>query len=264
MLQTDKIKINEIIFVNHLIGKPKGSHLEFKTDRMYHYQLLYKLAGEAIITFDQKTIQEKANDVRFLPNAADFDEPPRYTADIVELGESINIGFTSDSPLPREILVRTYSNSPVLKQLFLKMQKYWYCKHDGYYYHCMSILYEIFAEISKAEVRYLPSETYRRIRPAIEYIDAHFTDQEINCDELARLCGISHTYMTQLFHGRFGMSANQYILSKKLQYACDLLNANCYTVTEISEKAGFSNKYYFSRIFKKYIGCCPSEYVRVK
>ena len=29
MLQTDKIKINEIIFVNHLIGKPKGSHLEF-------------------------------------------------------------------------------------------------------------------------------------------------------------------------------------------------------------------------------------------
>ena len=101
MLQTDKIKINEIIFVNHLIGKPKGSHLEFKTDRMYHYQLLYKLAGEAIITFDQKTIREKANDVRFLPNAADFDKAPRYTADIVELGESINIGFTSDSPLPR-------------------------------------------------------------------------------------------------------------------------------------------------------------------
>ena len=212
MSEIEKIQIKEIVFVNHLIGKPKGSHLEFKTDRIYHYQLLYKLAGEAIITFDEKRVRERADDVRFLPNPASFDYAPRYTAEVLEQGESINIGFTSDSPLPREILVKTYGNSLALKQLFQKMQKYWYCKHDGYYYQCMSVLYEIFAEIAKAEAKYLPSETYRRILPAIEYIDEHFTDQEIDCDELADLCGISHTYMTQLFHGRFGMSANQYIL----------------------------------------------------
>ncbi len=264
MSEINNIQIKEILFVNHLIGKPKGSYLEFKTDRIYHYQLLYKLAGEAVITFDGKQVRERAGDVRFLPNPASFDYAPRYTAEVLEQGESINIGFTSESLLPREILVKTYGNSLALKHLFQKMQKYWYCKHDGYYYKCMSVLYDIFFEISKAEARYLPSETYRRILPAIEYIDEHFVDREMDCDELAKLCGISHTYMTQLFHGHFGMSANQYILSKKLRYACDLLSEHCYSITEIAERAGFSNKYYFSRIFKKYIGCCPSEYVRLK
>ena len=89
---------------------------------MYHYQLLYKLSGEAVITFDQRTVTERANDVRFLPNPADFDDAPIYMADVLEQGESINVGFTSDTPLPKEILVKTYANSLVLKQLFQKMQ----------------------------------------------------------------------------------------------------------------------------------------------
>ena len=118
MFHNDRIKINDIIFVNHRIGNKKGSYTKFETDYTFHYQLLYKLSGEAIITFDKKQVTEKADCLRFLPNPAHFRYAPLYTAEVIEQGESINIGFTSDFPLPDEIIVKKYNNSLILKQLF--------------------------------------------------------------------------------------------------------------------------------------------------
>lgn len=51
-------------------------------------------------------------------------------------------------------------------------------------------------------------------------------------------------------------------MSKKLQYACELINTRHYNINEISEIAGFSNAYYFSRVFKNNIGCSPSVYIK--
>lgn len=262
MLNNDRIKINDIVFVNHLKGNKKGSHTKFETDYMFHYQLLYKLSGEAVITFDKKQVTEKAEYLRFLPNPSNFGYAPIYTADVIEQGESINIGFTSDSPLPDEIIAKKYDNSLVFKQLFQRLQKYWFYKHEGYYYKSLSVLYDIFAEISKSEASYQPTHIYSKIQPAIDYIDNNFTNQNIDCSYLSNLCNISHTYMTKLFKNRFGITPVKYILSKKLQYSCELLNTRHYTINEISDITGFSNVYYFSRVFKDKIGCCPSEYIK--
>ena len=57
-----------------------------------------------------KEVTEKADCLRFLPNPAHFRYAPLYTAEVIEQGESINIGFTSDFPLPDEIIVKKYNN----------------------------------------------------------------------------------------------------------------------------------------------------------
>jgi len=260
MIQNDRIRIGEIISVNHLIGNKKGSHTEFPTDNCKYYQLLYKLSGEAVITYGTKTVRETADDLRLTPDPQLFSKPPAYYADVISEGASINISFTTDSPLPCEITVRGYNSAPTLKTLFGKLQKLWYYKHDGYYYRCLAVLYEIFAVIAEEETRYLPSKTYKLIQPAIGYIDEHFTEQVISNLHLADLCGISQAYMTKLFKTQFGASPNQYIITKKLQYACDLLKSGEYSVSEVAQKVGFSSAYYFSRVFRERIGICPSKY----
>ena len=212
MFGCNRIRIKDIIFVNQLVGNAKGSHTKFITDGISHYQLLYKLSGEAIITFNGKSVKETADNLRFTPNPEDFDRLPLYTADVIKQGESINIGFTSDSPLPKEIIVKRIAHSTKLKQLFQKIQKLWYNKHEGHYYRCIAVLYDILAETSVIESNYLSQNLYKQISPAVEYIDNHFTEQDINCDQLAMLCGISHTYMTKLFNRRFGLSPKRYIL----------------------------------------------------
>ncbi len=259
MLGNKKIVIKEILFVERSSDANVGNHI-FNTREVFHHQLLYKLRGAAVITFNGKRLREREDDVRFLPAPSVFDHVPEYSADVVELCESINIGFLSDSPLPQEILVRDCSNNPSLKLLFQKLHKNWYYKRDDYYHKCISILYEIFYELSNGNANYVSSRTYQRIAPAVDYIDDHFTDLQIDYESLAELCGISYTYMAKIFVKHFGVSPNRYVMGKKIQHACDLLNTRCYSVHEIAKMSGFVNTYYFSRIFKKYMKVSPTEY----
>ena len=261
MLSNNKICITDIIYVNRLIGNESGTHTEFKTHTLTHCQLLYKLSGKAKITYGGKTVTEKADSVRFLPPSNIFNFQPKYTADVIEKGESINIAFTSDSPLPNEITVRSYGASPLLKNLFIKLHKCWFYKHEGYYHKCVSLLYEIIATLENFEKSYLCSKTYKTIIPAINYIDEHFTENALDCDMLASICGISHTYMSRIFKKHFGISPIKYIITKRLEYACELIKGKEKTINEIATITGFSSAYYFSRAFKSNIGVCPTEYI---
>ena len=261
MFDRSRIKIDEIISVNHLVGNPKGSHTEFKTEKMFYYQLLFKLKGEAVITFGDKTIRECADYVRFLPSRADFDFAPFYGADVIEEGESINIAFTTFTPMPKEIIAKKYSSHSYLHELFAKIQKLWYYKREGYYHKSLAVLYEIFAAIEEGEKKYLSTRSYDLIAPAVDYISNHFAENDIDCKSLAALCGISQVYMNKIFKDQFGVSPVNYIISKKLDYACDLLRTNHYSMSEIAEMCGFSSAYYFSRIFKSHKGVPPTRYV---
>lgn len=262
MLSNDII-IDKIIYVNHFDNKNDPSFISFKSDTMQYYQLIYKLSGEAFITYGETTINEKANDIRFLPNPSSFKTTPIYTAELIKKGECIDIAFISSSELPNKIIVKSYNDIQKIKQLFINMQKLWYYKHSGYYYKCMSVFYDILAEITKQENLNKNSKAMNLIAPAMEYIDNHFCDEYIDCDFLAKLCGISHTYMSKLFNTSLGLSPKKYIIMKRMQYACDLLNSNQYTIKEIAFKIGYSNEYYFSYAFKQCMGMCPSKYKSV-
>lgn len=259
MLGADKIKVNDILFVNRSSDTKTGLHI-FNMDSVFHHQLIYKLSGDAVVTFNGNILRERADDVRFLPSASNFAHTPDYSADVVELCESINIGFVSDTPLPQKILVKSCSNNPSIKLLFQKLHKHWYYKRNGYYHKSLSVLYEIFYELSKNKEEYISSHTYNLIVPAIDYVDNHFTQAHIDYNALAALCGISYTYLSKIFIKHFGMSPNRYVIAKKIQYACDLINTKCYSVGTIAEMCGFVNTYYFSRIFKKHTGVSPTEF----
>jgi AraC-like DNA-binding protein len=259
MLENDKIVVKDILFVERSRDAKRGEHV-FSMKAVYHHQLLYKLDGEAIITYNGKKVKEKKGDVRFLPSPSSLEGTPDYRAEVVELCECINIGFLSDSRLPLEISVKSCGNDLTLKMLFEKLHKCWYNKRDGYYHKCMSILYEILHELSACSLEYVSSGTYRLILPAVDHIDANFRELHFDYKILADMCGISYTYMSKIFVKHFGMSPNRYIMSKKIEYASDLLKTKNYSVNEVAKMSGFVNTYYFSRVFKAYTKLSPTEY----
>lgn len=258
MSNDTKIIIKEIRYVARLTGNERGTHTEYKSGNSC--QLLYKLSGEAVIRYGNKTVTEFTDCIRFLPGKGVFEQEPIYTADVLEKGESINVAFLTDSDVPREILVKRVQNPEAIKHLFEKLHRIWTRKNDGYFYQCVSVLYEIFAELEKQELNYLSPGGKDTLRPAIEYIDEHFLNESINCEELAKRCQISHTYLTKLFQKRYGSSPNQYITRKKLQYAADLLATGEYPIATVAELSGFSSPYYFSRVFKRVFGVPPSAW----
>ena len=68
------------------------------------------------------------------------------------------------------------------------------------------------------------------------------------------------TYLSQLFKKYCGLSIMQYHNSLKIKEAKKLIKEGKLTMAKISEKLGFNNQYYFSRVFKKVEGISPSDY----
>ncbi|MFZ2656190.1 MAG: AraC family transcriptional regulator [Victivallales bacterium] len=90
-------------------------------------------------------------------------------------------------------------------------------------------------------------------------IDTRF-DETIDLQELAGNLYVSPDYLRHIFKQRIGESPLNYLIRKRLDSACELLNFTDLPVGEIAHRVGLDNAYYFSRIFHKRIGFTPSGY----
>jgi len=94
-----------------------------------------------------------------------------------------------------------------------------------------------------------------------QYIKEHYTEK-ITLDNLCFLFGTNKTTLCQCFKKQYGDTILNYINTLRIKEAKTLLRKNELSVTEISEKLGFSSIHYFCRIFKKATGNSPKEYLK--
>lgn len=92
------------------------------------------------------------------------------------------------------------------------------------------------------------------------YVAEHYTEK-ILLDNICFLFGTNKTTLCQSFKSEYGLTLLEYVDQLKIKEAKKLLHSQKLSVTEISEKLGFSSIHYFCRHFKKHTGMSPSEYV---
>ena len=207
--------------------------------------------------FDGKAYDVYTNFLRILPkgNHSQYEiTRKRYT------NGCIDICFQSDRKITDKPFMMNHIRNARIEELFRKAFTCWVTKNDGYYQESMGYIYRILAELQRDS--YMPGEKYLKIRPAIEYIAAHFTEEKINMEELAAECGISYSYMKRLFIEMSGFPPQKYVTNMKMNSACDLLRTGDYSVETVAAMTGFGNIFYFSRQFKKQMGITPTEFIR--
>ena len=92
------------------------------------------------------------------------------------------------------------------------------------------------------------------------FIDQHYTEQ-ISLTRLADKFNFSISHLSSLFKKTYQISPNEYIIRLRIERAKALLTENRDTsVRRISELIGYTDPYYFSRLFKMSVGCTPSDY----
>ena len=78
-------------------------------------------------------------------------------------------------------------------------------------------------------------------------------------EETAEIAGMTVRTLSTRFQKVMGKSVHQYQVDEKLEAAYGMLRTGRYTVKEVSLSLGFSDPYYFSRVFKARFGVSPSE-----
>lgn len=92
-------------------------------------------------------------------------------------------------------------------------------------------------------------------------LDAEFR-RPLALDELAKVAGMSKTYLCRRFRGYAGQTVFGYLLDRRLEAAMHALRATDATVSAISFESGFSDIGFFNRKFKSRFGVTPGEYRR--
>ena len=97
------------------------------------------------------------------------------------------------------------------------------------------------------------------IYKGIIYIENHYMD-EIDVNELAKMCSLCATAFRSQFHDITGMSPIQYKNHLTMKKAAELLRSGLYTVSEVAFKVGIRDICYFNRMFKKFYKIPPGKY----
>ncbi len=121
----------------------------------------------------------------------------------------------------------------------------------------LELLYEYFSLCGELSVR--PSIYSNEFTKVMDYIDLHF-DQSICVEDLAELIHLQPNYFIKYFKKNFGDSPMKYVNKLRVEKAKKLLKNSSLPVAEIAKRIGIEDRYYFSKLFKKYAGVSPRSY----
>lgn len=100
------------------------------------------------------------------------------------------------------------------------------------------------------------------LKQAIDYIDKNFSDPSISLDKVAKNVNISPSYLSAVFSQEVGQTLTEYITSRRINEAKNMLRNTDMRLSEIAFAVGYKDPHYFSFVFRKVSGCTPSDYRR--
>ncbi len=102
-----------------------------------------------------------------------------------------------------------------------------------------------------------------RVKDELDYAIAftqRFHYKKISVRDVASYSNLSPDYFSRLFKRRLGVSYSEYLTQRRLTVAKLLLERTEDPINAIAITLGFGEAGYFTRVFKKYMGCAPSDY----
>ena len=97
------------------------------------------------------------------------------------------------------------------------------------------------------------------IRQSCDFIRANIT-KEITLSDVADHVGYTEYYFTRKFYKETGSKVQDYIKEVKVEYAKIQLLTTSKGIQEISDSLNFSNRNYFSKVFREIVGITPVEF----
>jgi AraC-like DNA-binding protein len=101
-----------------------------------------------------------------------------------------------------------------------------------------------------------------RIINGILYMEKNLMEIEITNSTLAEIGGMSVNAYARIFNEQTGTSPRKYLMRMRVEKACNMLHHSGLSIDQIASSCGFSDRYYFTRIFTRTMKVSPGIYRR--
>lgn len=82
----------------------------------------------------------------------------------------------------------------------------------------------------------------------------------VSIKELADMYNLTTEHFIRTFKLAYGKSPSNYRTAARITLAKNLLCESTFSISEIAEMCSYKDSYYFSKLFKKYVGTSPTKY----
>jgi YesN/AraC family two-component response regulator len=157
--------------------------------------------------------------------------------------------YISQMPTMREkmkdelLYMATYANHPTLELM-------------GHFYLFFSALIDSSSQRKKVSGGNL-RDFY--IREVIDFIERHY-QEDITVEDIAFSCNLDRSYLGKIFKSKMNVSPQDFLISFRMNKACELMKITDHAIGEICEMVGYQNMFNFSRVFKQVIGKPPGKW----
>jgi YesN/AraC family two-component response regulator len=115
------------------------------------------------------------------------------------------------------------------------------------------------AECAKEDTKRKKSEV--AVDSLIRYLNAHYTEN-ITSDQISERFEMNFDYLNRVFSSVTGSTIFYYINMLRISNAKQLITTTNLTFAEVAYLVGVEDRYYFTRLFKRYVGMTPTDYYR--
>ena len=221
--------------------------------------LCFLRSGEILYTdADGRQRSALAGDVFYLPKGK------RYRAEYSGDGHCTLINFILTDHLGRgltlgdDIVCIATDLTEETRSLFARIPECY--RGGGGIMELKSLVYRLMEKLFAR----LPEKGERNmIERCVSYIETYYAEIH-DITTLATMCGYGETSFRKHFREQMGVSPIHYINAVKIDRACDMLRSSEMTVSAVGEFLGFYDVAYFPKVFKRYVGMTPGEYIRAQ
>lgn len=223
----------------------------------------YILGGEAEYSINDEVYPVSAGDLLCIPPGSK--RRARTFPDRLIESQCLNIVVRTPQGAPFSLpfpLICRIGNHPDLSFLYDEIQKAVLLKKPGCRLHAQAYILLILEEFY--QLLYTKKENRIsdfRVRKIMEYVAGHY-NQSLSLSDAAKIVDLSPVYFGNLFKQQTGMSFRQYVTTIRLNQAENMLLNGENTVGEVAELCGFSDTFYFSKVYREQKGTSPSKVSR--
>ena len=240
--------MNDIIFV--------GKHATtFTVSKHFHesWELIYCTGGEGELVFEHQILPYRAKTLALIPPRL-----PHFNRSKTGF-TNIHINMTDVSlSLTEPVLV------PVTPDLFLEPA------FEAAFFHYsnggldQSLILPVYGQliVTILQARMADGSRSELVRAISDQIVRNYPDADFDLNACLRSLSFNTEYLKKLFKKEMGMTPRQYLTSRRLESAANLLAiSGCYSnISQVARQSGFSDPLYFSKVFKQRYGVSPKFY----